>query len=87
MGAGTEKISHEDTKARRFFGRVAKATQTRGDGNKKKNLRAPTRVRSLKKTKKFFDFLILREREFNFVLAFFFFDFRIFVVLKNNIQQ
>ena len=38
----------------------------------KKNLRAPTRVCSLKKTKNFFDFLILREREFNFVLAFFF---------------
>ena len=34
MGAGTENFSHEDTKARRFFGRVAKATQTRGNGKK-----------------------------------------------------
>ena len=67
-----EKISHEDTKARRFFGRVAKATQTCRNRNEKKNLRAPTRVRSLKKTKRVFDFLIEKTDFLNFVLAFFF---------------
>ena len=36
--AGTGKISHEDTKVRRFFGRVAKATQTRGSGKTKQPL-------------------------------------------------
>ena len=34
--AGTGNFSHEDTKARRFFGRVAKATQTCRNGNEKR---------------------------------------------------
>ena len=44
---------HEGTK---IFWARCKVMQTRGNGNEKKNLRAPTRVRLLKKTKIFLIF-------------------------------